>query len=440
METLKFNEYNALSNHLQKEGSSINEFVKEITGEFLNEDNQTLDVEKPKLLWIKSPAAAWAMRGLTKAAKQAQKIIQTKLLAKHYPKVLENQRKMLQQAKALLKKGHTNEEVTQILKGNIATMQNYQTKQLKTINDSIDSIIANFSKKITSFINKKNLSDRRKLTVENYWILLTTQLHQIAYNSMINKEEEFLHDIIQENEDLVTFKDKITSKNVFDTFIEKDKKKEAEAKAKIKEDKEGDDEEETAEEETAEEPAAEEPAAEEPAAEEPAAEEPAAEEPAAEELAEKPAFKKGQIWMYIGKDKEGKNKTKYGKITVIGPGKTAKGTEIADGSIQFERVELVGSKWKKKTLEGKGSLYTSSADVLKRRGSKLKKEATPEDTFDSTKYKKGTKWNYKNSKGITGIVEIIGPKDGGIEVKQVGGKGTIWIVRRDGLLQDKVKE
>jgi len=45
--TLKFNEYSALRNKLQEEGYSINEFVKQITGEFLNEDDQTLDTKKP---------------------------------------------------------------------------------------------------------------------------------------------------------------------------------------------------------------------------------------------------------------------------------------------------------------------------------------------------------------------------------------------------------
>jgi len=412
METLKFNEYSALRNKLQEEGYSINEFVKQITGEFLNEDDQTLDTKKPGIMWLTSRKGAKTMKGLTREAKKVQKIIQTNILAKHYPKILENQKKILQQAQALIKRGKSKEQVQESLKRNIRTAEMIQAKQLASLNAAIDQIIDNSGRKITSYINGKNLSDKRKLTIENYWVLLTTQLHQIAYNSMIDKEESFLQDIIRENEDLVTFADEVSVENDIDKWIEEDKKKAAEAKAKIKEDTIDD------------------------------KEEPEKEPETKDQSSGKPVkeFKKGEVWQYVGVGSDKKKKTKYGKIVVVGPGKTAKGEDIPAGRVQLERVERIGGRWEKKTLEGKGSLYTISDNVLKRRSAKLMKEALPEETFDPDQYKEGEKYNYRNSKGQEGVIEIINKEDGGIRVKQSGKKGNGWIVKKDGQILDKVEK
>ena len=451
MKTLRFNEYNNLSKHLQKEGSSINEFVKEVTGEFLNEaivdsnnsvstgneDSEKLDVKKPMMMWIKSPKAAWVMRVLTKKAKKALKIIQTNLIAKHYPKTLDNQRQVMQKIKELKKNGKNNKQIAEYLKNiNVERIKTMQVKQLQQIDKAIDNIIENSSKKISSFINKNNLSDRRKLTVENYWILLDAQLHQIAYNSMISKEKEFMQSIIKGDKDLVTFAEKLSGKSVFDTFVEKEKKKAAEAKAKIKEDKVED----KVEDKTA---------TKKPTAKE-TSEEPAKEEPKAKETDKDSEgnpkdpnkiygngdveLKRGQIWLYKIESKDGTQKYQKGKILNIGPD-----GGVAINSVQLQPQEQIGGKWKAKVLQDrKVAPVAIGIDKLQKRSAKLKQEATPEGMFDASKYKKGTIWNYKNNKGDIKQVEIVEQGKDSVRVKYKG-TNTAWIVKKEGQLQDQVK-
>ena len=445
METLKFNEYNALSQQLKSEGTSINEFVKEVTGEALNEDDQTLDTKTGN--WFSKKGRT--VNGLTRSAQKAKKIIQTNILAKHYPQILENQKKVLQQAMAMKANGKDNKEIAGALQSNIGTMKKLNDRQLKVIDDGIDKIVANFDRRIKGYIEKKGLTDRKKLFVENYWTLLTIQLQQIAINSMVNKQDSHIQSIVGEDKDLITFgKNYLGIDNSIDTIFGDTKAEEAAAKEKVKAatadhaapetEAPGGDEETPSEETPSEEPKAEETPSEEPKAEETPAEEPKVEE------GKKPKI--GDIWRYIG-NKDGKRVTKYGKIVRLGGEtyKDAKGVEhqIADTSLQMERVEKEGSKWKKKTLEGKGALYTMSTEILKRKGSKLEKEATPEDQFRPEDFKVGTIWDFKNSKGNVKPVEIMEPQKGddkkGVRVRYKGTKTTGWMVKTIGKLQNKAK-
>ena len=77
--------------------------------------------------------------------------------------------------------------------------------------------------------------------------------------------------------------------------------------------------------------------------------------------------------------------------------------------------------------------------MLKQRGAKKVKEASPEDQFDPKKYKVGALWNYKNNKGDIKVVEIMGHEKGGVRVRYKGSKSAGWIVRKIGKLQDKAK-
>ena len=101
METLKFNEFNALSEKLYEDGSSINEFVKETTGEYLFEaddaPSEEIDKKRPAWMWITSPKGAWAKKTLTKQAKKLLPKIKTDVIEKFYGGILQNQRKILQE-------------------------------------------------------------------------------------------------------------------------------------------------------------------------------------------------------------------------------------------------------------------------------------------------------------------------------------------------------
>ena len=439
MKTLKFNEYDALREQLEKEGKSINEFVKEVTGTPLNE---VIGENIP--FWIKSPKGALAMRGLKIEAKKAKKIIEDKLIEKHYPTILENQKKLINQAELLIKKmreGSDKERIKKSLSVLINNGEKIQAKQLENINNNIDKIIDNFDRKITSYIAKKNLPDRRKLTVENSWIMLTTQVRQAAWNLMLKKSEEYFQSIVKDNEDLVTFEDKLTGKGIFDEFIKAEEAKATAAKEEIKKDKV---EEKPAEEEKPDASGDTGVAGETP---EKGDEEETKGGDVAGEKEEKAPPKRGEVWTWRGKaKKDGKeiDTQKYAEILVVGPGEDDKGNEIADGLTQVKWVKKEGKKWRPKYNATNAVTVISTNVIMK---GKMKDAATPEREFNPAQYKIGTKWNYKTAKtgknpdGKTIQVEIMKPlkddKPGSVRVKQAGKEGNGWVVSKSGSILDQ---
>ena len=82
---MKFNEFVALDEQLEKDGTSINELVKEVTGEYLFEaepDPDKLSTKGDTLKRVTSPRFAKARRKLTNNAKKFKGIAEKKLIEK----------------------------------------------------------------------------------------------------------------------------------------------------------------------------------------------------------------------------------------------------------------------------------------------------------------------------------------------------------------------
>jgi len=392
METLKVKEFYALSDKLKEEGSSINEFVKEVTGKTLNEapaetaPKEEITARNPGWLWLRSPKGALAKKTLTRQSKKLLKSIKSDILEDFYNDITANQKKVLQQAQALIKNGQDKKAVFDSLSANTDRGHAIRTKQLKKLDDSIDDMIANASKKITGYIAKKDVGDNVRLTLENYWVLLSAQIHQVAYNIIIKKETEFIHSIVGEDEDLVTFaKENLGSESLIKPLQDAQDKKVADAKNKVKEggkDEEG-----------------------------------------GEKKVVLADLKKGEEWNYES------SAGKKGVVVVVGP-------------------EGEGVRVKVKGKGGDGWVATKpEAFVSKVGGEESEASGKPketekpaEETMDLTKYKKGEEWKYKNSKGKEGTVIIIGAEDGGVKVKQKGKEGSGWVVRKPDALVGKIKK
>jgi hypothetical protein len=457
MKTLKFNEYNALREQLEKEGKSINEFVEETTGQPLNEAGEDpIDATGkesdphatiPLLFWVKSPKGALAMRGLNKEAKKAKRIIEDNIIEKFYPKILANQKELLNQTELLVKKmkeGGDKERIKASLGDLIQQGQNVQAEQLKNINSAMGKIMDNFDTKINSYIAKKDLPDRRKLTIENAWIMLSTQVRQAMWNLMQQKSKEFFQSIVKDNEDMVTFEDKITGTSFFDKLKEDEKKKEDGAKEVIKKDKVEDTGDADAE------ASGDTGAAGEKDSEASGDTGVAGEKKDGEDVAgEKSKPKEGEIWTWRGTVKK-EDGTKMGKhltakIVKIGTAEN----EIKEGETQVMMVEKKKNdkgKWNwaaKNTGVGK---FQSIANSVIEKGKK-KDDASPDDKWEKEmpKYKAGTKWNYKTPKGVEKVVEIMKPTKEDTAAKQIrvknpGKKGAGWPVNRTGLILDKYEK
>ena len=147
--------------------------------------------------------------------------------------------------------------------------------------------------------------------------------------------------------------------------------------------------------------------------------------------------KKGEIWYYWTKPQalKGKKVYKYGKIVKLGDG-----VDLDKNMVSVERVEKVGGKWRTKSYVGKGPAVAVKLSAFQQDGAKRVKESTPEEQFEPSKYKKGQKYNYQAPKKEATIIEVVGEEDGGLRVKRAGKNEKGWIVRRVGLIKDRVKK
>jgi hypothetical protein len=233
---MKYSEFEKLSSILEEQNKSINSLVKEVTGASLpiNEaETKDLDTEKTNLGgWLTNPKAAIAKKKLTNAAKKAKDSIDTKILAKFYDLMLQDNKAVMKQMLNLSGQGKPTEEIAKALQPNINVAQKATAAKLKNIEQTINKYIENTSARINSYLTKQNFNDKNKMNLDNYWLLLTSQLWQNAYSAIIQHQTDYVKKTLKD-EKLQNLA--MTGFNLTATEEEKAKwaKKSAENKANI---------------------------------------------------------------------------------------------------------------------------------------------------------------------------------------------------------------
>jgi len=205
---MKFNEFVALDEQLVKDGTSINEVVKEVTGEYLFEakpDPESLDTGGDKLKRVTSPRFAKARRKITNNAKKYLEVASKNVIEKYLPKQLQQLKDMANKAVGMRADDKNPKEILDTLGGEIKKMRQLHDKSTLQLEDAIDKMGGNFDTRVKNIIDGSsfaNLSEKSKLKLNMYWTLVSTQVKQKLFNKIIETRSKSLEDLIQNNPEM----------------------------------------------------------------------------------------------------------------------------------------------------------------------------------------------------------------------------------------------
>jgi len=201
---MKFIEYAALSNHLEKEGSSVNKFVKEVTGEPLNEaDDKEIETSRAGK-GFHSPKFAMKRKKLNNLAKQFLKAGKEKIIAKYAPKILGSTKNLITKAAALNKEGKSPEEINKLLANEAQKGIAIQDKSIARLDQIIDKLASVYEKRVNTLISgeKSGLSEKSQGQLDMYWSLLSLQVRQALDKSLVKYREDMIDDAVGNNPEM----------------------------------------------------------------------------------------------------------------------------------------------------------------------------------------------------------------------------------------------
>jgi len=191
---MKYTEFERLNSILENKGTSLNNFVKTAVGKNLFEadSTETLDTTSGNII----TRAGRARNKLNDNAKKIQTALMDNLYKKYYAPVLANKKKIIDEANNLKNDNKTIEEIKTQLKGNIQVALNAQASQLSVLDKAADKILMNYTKKIDNIIQQSKMTDNNKLSLSNYWVMLTSQLKLNLYKYVQKQELKFIENTL----------------------------------------------------------------------------------------------------------------------------------------------------------------------------------------------------------------------------------------------------
>jgi hypothetical protein len=119
---------------------------------------------------------------LNKQGKKLQEQVVEKVIQKYLPDILKVERETIESLAASLKANKDDKELTKMLQDKQRVTTNIQSKKLDVIHKSIDNFLDNASSSLNKKIEASKMTDKNKLNLKNYWLLLQTQIKLNAYN------------------------------------------------------------------------------------------------------------------------------------------------------------------------------------------------------------------------------------------------------------------
>lgn len=202
---MKFIEYAAMSNHLEEKGSSINEFVEEITGKPLNEakPKEESEIETSRAgKGFHSPAFALKRKKLNGLAKKFLKEGKEKVIAKYAPKILNSTKNLITKSAALSKQGKSPGEINKLLSGEAEKGVQIQDKSTKRLDTILDKYNTHYEKRAKALIEKGDLSEKSKDQLDMYWSLLSLQVMQAFDKAMVKYREDMIEGAVANNAEM----------------------------------------------------------------------------------------------------------------------------------------------------------------------------------------------------------------------------------------------
>jgi len=186
---MKYNEFDQLNSILENKGGSLYSFINGMSNNLFEADEpDQLDTKSGNIL----TRAGRARTKLNNNAKKVQTEIMKNLYDKYYEPVLQNKKNIMEQAAKLAKSKTTIDEIKKRLQSNLAIASDYQEKQMAVLDKATDSMLNNYTTKINNTISTSKMSQNNKLSLSNYWVMLTSQLKLNLYNYIQQQELKFV--------------------------------------------------------------------------------------------------------------------------------------------------------------------------------------------------------------------------------------------------------
>lgn len=201
---MKYTEFLQLKQTLESQGTSLH---KELGIEKINEAGETtkdtnqLDVEKGHIFtrWGRMKTT------LNKQGKKLQDQISKKIISKYLPMMVKNEIELASSIKSSLEKDNSGNELKSVLKNKRNQVNAIQEKQLNIMNKAIEGFLSNSGSQLDKKIQSSKLSDKNKLDLKNYWLLLKSQIHMNALNSMRTIISQKVKEAIGDNNNAENF-------------------------------------------------------------------------------------------------------------------------------------------------------------------------------------------------------------------------------------------
>jgi len=215
---MKYVEFLKLSEILESQGTTIlkefklneapdtttsSEPTKSIKQKVEQSDESTIDTITGKLIKQKGNIFLRWGRIKMKLNKQAEKVqagVLEKIVKKYLPAVLEGERTIAQQIVNAKKTGeNTDQEILELINKNLINAKDKRQKQLQIIDTATNQYIKNAENAMNNKIDDSKMTDKNKLNLKNYWLLLLTQIRMNVYAKMAQLISEDVKKIFGED-------------------------------------------------------------------------------------------------------------------------------------------------------------------------------------------------------------------------------------------------
>ena len=197
---MKFNEFVALSEHLEENGSSINEFVYDVTGAYLFEADEIETSRAGK--GFHSPKFALKRTKLNNNAKKFLQGAKEKVIDKYSPKILGSTKNLITKAAALKEEGKNPGEINKLLGKEASRAIAQQEKSIERLDVIIDKIEAVYTKRVEDILRDSQLSEKNKGALSIYWAMLVLQVRQLLDKSLVKYREDMIEEALGNNPEM----------------------------------------------------------------------------------------------------------------------------------------------------------------------------------------------------------------------------------------------
>jgi hypothetical protein len=171
---------------------------------------------------------------LNKQGKKMQEQLNKKIIAKYLPKMVQSELQIAQEITNALEQKKQPDEIKQIVANKRAQIGVIQKDQVGILSKAIDGMLTNTGKRLDAKIEASKLSDKNKLDLKNYWLLLKSQIHMNALFFMQQTISAKVKEALNGNEQAEKLLDETDDSSFLNVTAEQQKKDVNKRAAEIK--------------------------------------------------------------------------------------------------------------------------------------------------------------------------------------------------------------